>query len=201
MTVTAGIVKTNAFIAGALPEARAARLASQFGLAVLGTLILTLSAKYKVLLGPVDMSLQTLAVMGLAACFGLRLGVATVALYLFEGAMGLPVFQSTPEKGIGLAYMMGPTGGYLLGFLAMAAIVGWAADRGWDRSVATFLPALLAAEAVMMLLGFAWLATIIGVETAWTAGVLPFIVPDLVKVGLAAAALPLAWSFRAGRRA
>ncbi|HEV7253796.1 MAG TPA: biotin transporter BioY [Mesorhizobium sp.] len=197
MAATAGIVKPNAFIAGALPQAGAARLLSQFGLTVLGTLILTLSAKYKVVLGPVDMSLQTLAVMGIAACFGLRLGVATVALYLFEGAMGLPVFQGTPEKGVGLAYMMGPTGGYLLGFLVMAAIVGWAADRGWDRSVASFLPVLLAAEAAMMFLGFAWLAAIFGTDAAWTAGVLPFIAPDLVKVGLAAAALPLAWSVRA----
>lgn len=199
MAATAAVKQQRPLIAGALPEAGAARLAVQFGLALVGTLILTLSAKYKVMLGPVDMSLQTLAVMGLAACFGLRLGVATVALYLFEGAMGLPVFQGTPEKGIGLAYMAGPTGGYLLGFLAMAAIVGWAADRGWDRSVAGFLPVLLAAEAVMMALGFSWLALLIGTEKAWTAGVLPFIVPDLVKVGLAATALPLAWTFRAPR--
>lgn len=180
-------------IAGALPREGAARIAAQFGLAVAGTLLLTLSAKVKLVLGPVDMSLQTLAVMLIAAGFGFRLGVATLLLYLFEGAAGLPVFQGTPEKGIGLLYMAGPTGGYLLGFVAMAAVVGWAADRGWDRSVVKFLPALLAAEVVMMALGFAWLAALIGADKAWTFGVAPFIVPDLVKVGIAAALVPAVW--------
>ena len=80
------------------------------------------------------MSLQTLAVLLIAATFGLRLGVATLLLYMAEGAAGFPVFQSTPEKGIGIAYMLGSTGGYLAGFVVMAAIVGWAADRGWDRT-------------------------------------------------------------------
>ena len=86
----------------ALPEKGAARLAMQFGIALLGTLALTLSAKTKVVLGPVDLSLQTLVILLIAVSFGMRLGVATLVLYLAEGAMGLPVFQSTPEKGIGL---------------------------------------------------------------------------------------------------
>ena len=120
----------------ALPEKGAARLGAQIFLAVLGTLLLTLSAKTKVVLGPVDMSLQTLVVLLIAAGFGFRLGVATLLLYMAQGAMGLPVFQSTPEKGIGIAYMLGTTGGYLAGFVVMAAIVGWAADRGFDRNPA-----------------------------------------------------------------
>ena len=182
-------------ISAALPDSRTARLITQIALAFAGTLLLTLSAKTKVVLGPVDMSLQTLALFLIAATFGMRLGVATVLLYLAEGAMGLPVFQGTPEKGLGLAYMMGTTGGYLLGFVVVAAIVGWAADRGWDRSVVKFLAALLVAESVMMLLGFGWLATIIGAEKSWQFGVLPFIVPDLVKVGIAAAFMPAIWSF------
>src|SRR5690606_4858560 len=122
------------FVSLALPENRAARLATQFGLVVFGTLLLTLSAKMRVVLGPVDMSLQTLAIMLIAATFGMRLGVATLLLYLAEGAFGLPVFQGTPERGLGVAYMLGTTGGYLAGFVVMAAIVGWAADRGLDRS-------------------------------------------------------------------
>lgn len=187
-------------IAGALPREGSARLAAQVGLAVAGTLLLTLSAKTKLVLGPVDLSLQTLAVMLIAAGFGLRLGVTTLLLYLFEGALGLPVFQGTPEKGIGVLYMAGPTGGYLLGFVAMAATVGWAADRGWDRSVATFLPVLLIAEAVMMVLGFGWLSLLIGAEKAWTFGVLPFVVPDLVKVGIAAALVPAVWGLPFLRR-
>jgi biotin transport system substrate-specific component len=183
----------------ALPENRAARLAVQLALAFAGTLILTLSAKTKVVLGPVDMSLQTLAIFLIAATFGMRLGVATLLLYMAEGALGWPVFQSTPEKGIGIAYMMGSTGGYLAGFVVAAAVVGWAADRGWDRSIVKFLGALLVAELAIMGLGFGWLATIIGVEKAWVFGVAPFVVPDLVKVGIAAALMPAVWfTFRKG---
>jgi biotin transport system substrate-specific component len=178
----------------ALPRNGALRLATQIFLALAGTLLLTISAKTKVVLGPVDMSLQTLAVLLIGAAFGLRLGVATLLLYMAEGAAGLPVFQSAPEKGIGIAYMMGPTGGYLAGFVVMAAIVGWAADRGWDRSLLKLTGAMLVAEAVMMAMGFGWLATLIGPEKAWQFGVLPFLVGDLIKVGLAAALVPVVWS-------
>ena len=189
-------ISARPFISLALPENRAARLATQVLLVLAGTALLTLSAKTKVVLGPVDLSLQTLAVMLIAATFGMRLGVATVLLYLAEGAMGWPVFQGTPEKGIGIFYMMGSTGGFLAGFVVMAAIVGWAADRGWDRSFFSFLAVLLVAEVVMMAMGFAWLSTLIGADKAWTFGVAPFIVPDLVKVGLAAAIMPAAWALR-----
>jgi biotin transport system substrate-specific component len=184
----------------ALPENPALRLATQIVLAVLGTLLLTLSAKTKVVLGPVDMSLQTLAIMLIAVAYGRRLAVATLLLYLAEGAAGLPVFQSTPEKGIGLAYMLGSTGGYLAGFVAMAAIAGWAADRGWDRSPFKLFGALLVAEVVMMAMGFAWLAGLIGVEKSWQFGVVPFIVPDLIKVALAAAIPPAIWALLPNRR-
>ena len=185
----------------ALPDRGVARLAVQLALAVAGTLILTLSAKTKVVLGPVDLSMQTLAVMLIGAAFGMRLAVATLLLYLAEGAMGLPVFQSTPEKGIGLAYMVGPTGGFLIGFVAMAAIAGWAADRGFDRSPIKLFGALLAAEAVLMVLGFAWLAVLIGPEKSWQFGVAPFIVPDLIKVALAAAVVPAVWSILPRKKA
>ena len=178
----------------ALPQNGAARLGAQIVLAVLGTLLLTLSAKTKVVLGPVDMSLQTLAVLLIAASFGFRLGVATLLLYLAEGAMGFPVFQSSPEKGVGIAYMLGTTGGYLAGFVVMAAIVGWAADRGFDRNPVKLFGVMLAANAIMLTMGFAWLATLIGAEKAWAFGVAPFIVGDLIKVALAAALVPAVWS-------
>ncbi|MGB3833890.1 MAG: biotin transporter BioY [Mesorhizobium sp.] len=178
----------------ALPQKGAARLAAQFGLALGGTLLLTLSAKTKVVLGPVDMNLQTLAVLLIASAFGLRLGLATLLLYLAEGAAGLPVFQSTPEKGIGIAYMLGTTGGYLAGFVVLAAIAGWAADRGWDRNPFRLFGAFLVAEVLMMAMGFAWLALLIGADKAWQFGVVPFIVPDLIKVALAASLVPAVWS-------
>ena len=178
----------------ALPQNGAARLGVQIVLAVLGTLLLTISAKTKVVLGPVDMSLQTLVVLLIAASFGFRLGVATLLLYLAEGAMGFPVFQSSPEKGVGIAYMLGTTGGYLAGFVVMAAIVGWAADRGFDRNPVKLFGVMLAANAIMLTMGFAWLATLIGAEKAWAFGVVPFIVGDLIKVALAAALVPAVWS-------
>jgi biotin transport system substrate-specific component len=184
----------------ALPEKGAARLVTQLFLAIAGTLLLTLSAKTKVVLGPVDMSLQTLAIFLIAAAFGMRLAVATLLLYMLEGAMGFPVFQSTPEKGIGIAYMLGTTGGYLAGFVVMAAIAGWAADRGFDRNPFKLFGALLVAEAVMMAMGFAWLATIIGAEKAWQFGVVPFILPDLIKVALAASLVPAIWSLLPRRK-
>lgn len=178
----------------ALPEKGAMRLVTQIFLAVAGTLLLTLSAKTKVVLGPVDISLQTLAVLLIAAAFGLRLALATLLLYMAQGLAGFPVFQSTPEKGVGLAYMLGSTGGYLAGFVVMAAIVGWAADRGWDRNPLKLAGAMLAAEIVMMAMGFAWLAVLIGPEKSWQFGVVPFVAGDLVKVALAAALVPAIWS-------
>lgn len=171
----------------------AVRFAWYVILAVVGTLILTLSAKTRVVLGPVDLSLQTLAIFLIAATFGMRLGVATLLLYMAEGAWGLPVFQGTPEKGIGIAYMMGTTGGYLAGFVVAAAIIGWAADRGFDRNPLKFAGAVLAGEVAIMALGFAWLATIIGAEKAWMFGVEPFIIPDLIKVALAVAIVTVGW--------
>ncbi|UVC14580.1 biotin transporter BioY [Mesorhizobium onobrychidis] len=187
-------IATTPLVSLALPEKGAARLATQLLLAIVGTLVLTLSAKTRVLLGPVDISMQTLAVFLIAAAFGMRLGVATLLLYMAEGAMGLPVFQGTPEKGIGIAYMLGSTGGYLAGFVVMAAIVGWAADRGWDRHPIKLFNAILVAEIVMMAMGFAWLALLIGPEKSWQFGVVPFIVGDLIKAGLAASLVPAVWS-------
>ncbi|WP_163269115.1 biotin transporter BioY [Chelativorans alearense] len=187
-------IASRPLISLALPTSGTARLVAQILLAVAGTLVLTLAAKTKVVLGPVDLSLQNLAILLIAASFGMRLGVATLLLYLAEGAMGFPVFQSTPEKGIGLAYMVGPTGGYLVGFLVMAAIVGYAADRGWDRNVLKLGATMVVAQAVLLFLGYAWLATLIGAEGAWQFGVAPFILPDLVKAGLAACLVPAGWA-------
>ncbi|RIK87175.1 MAG: biotin transporter BioY [Hyphomicrobiales bacterium] len=178
----------------ALPERGLARYAMLALLAISGTLILTLAAKTKVVLGPVDLYLGNLAVLALAAAFGLRLGLATFLLYLAEGAMGFPVFQSTPEKGIGIAYMMGTTGGYLFGMVLATALVGWAADRGFDRNPLRLFPVMLVATVLILGFGFAWLSTLIGAEKAWQFGVAPFIVPDLVKAALAASAVPAVWA-------
>jgi biotin transport system substrate-specific component len=132
-----------------------------------------------------------------------------VLAYVAEGMLGLPVFTNTPPAVAGPAYLLGPTGGFLLGFVAIAFIVGWAADRGFDRSIVKLAGALLAGEVVMMALGFAWLAwfatlssgaTGLGIDKAFAAGVAPFILGDLLKLALVALAVPAVWGVL-GRRA
>ncbi len=162
-------------------------------LAIAGSLLLWASAKVQVPFWPVPMTMQTFVVLGLGAAFGWRLGMATVALYLLEGAMGLPVFAGSPEKGIGLAYMAGPTGGYLAGFVLAAGITGWLAERGLDRNVLTMGLAMLAGTVAIYALGLGWLATLIGAEKAVEFGLLPFIPGDIAKLALAAIVFPAAW--------
>jgi biotin transport system substrate-specific component len=163
-------------------------------LAVGGALLITLAAKVQVPFWPVPMTLQTMVIFALAGAYGMRLAGATVALYLFEGAMGLPVFVGTPEKGIGLLYMAGPTGGYLAGFLVMALIVGWAADRGWSRNPFKLGGAMLIGEFVMLTMGAVWIAVLFGVDKAFAWGVGPFIVTDIVKLAIAACLVPATWA-------
>ena len=171
-------------------------------LVLLGTAILAVSAKIKVPFYPVPMTLQTFAVMAIAAAYGSRLAVATVLAYLVEGALGLPVFSNTPPAVASLAYFLGPTGGFLIGFIALAWIVGSAADRGWDRSIPKLFAAMIVADVVVFALGFVWLAwfaqlssgaTGVGAAGAFTGGVVPFLLADLLKIALAALAIPAAW--------
>ena len=157
-------------------------------LAIVGVAALWLSAKIKVPFYPVDMTMQGLVVLLIGASYGWRLAGATVALYLAQGAMGMPVFTGTPEKGIGIAYMMGPTGGYLLGFLIMAMMTGWFVERFVTRNVFAVGAVMLAGDAVMFALGIVWLGILFGWDKPileW--GLYPFILGDLTKVALAAA--------------
>ncbi|WP_282606152.1 biotin transporter BioY [Pelagibius sp. Alg239-R121] len=163
-------------------------------LAVFGSAALWISAKIQVPFFPVPMTMQTLVVLAIGMAYGWRLGAATILLYLAEGAAGLPVFAGTPEKGIGLAYMVGPTGGYLAGFLVAAVAVGWLAERGWDRSILKTAAAMFIGNALIYLLGLLWLGTIVGWDKPvldW--GLLPFLPGDAAKLLLAAIAMPLAW--------
>jgi biotin transport system substrate-specific component len=179
-----------------IPGEGGARIAALAGFALLGSLILWASAKISVPFWPVPMTLQTGAVALIAAAYGARLGLATVVLYLLEGAFGLPVFQGTPQQGIGLAYMLGPTGGYLVGFVVAAAVIGWLAEQGFDQNPVKLFGAMLVGDAIVFALGFVWLAWFavlssggsgIGMAAAFSGGVLPFILGDLVKLALAAA--------------
>lgn len=162
-------------------------------LAVLGTVALWISAKIQVPFYPVPMTMQTFVVLVIGMTFGWRLGAATLALYLAEGAVGLPVFAGTPERGIGLAYMAGPTGGYLVGFLVGAVVVGYLAVRGWSRHVGTTLAAMTLGTAIIFGFGYVWLGAMIGYEKAFAVGVAPFLYGAVFKIALAATVLPLAW--------
>ena len=197
-------MQTNAHGAALAPTllpARGDRTLQETALVLAGTALLVISAKISVPFYPVPMTLQTLAVMAIAAAYGLRLGTMTVVAYLAEGLVGLPVFTATPPATAGPLYFLGPTGGFLVGFIALALIVGYAADRGWDRSFARLFGAMIAADVVVFILGFAWLAlfaqagshTGIGFAGAWTYGVMPFLLGDLLKIALAAALVPATW--------
>jgi len=189
-----------------LPATRDRTLA-EAALVLVGTVILVISAKISVPFFPVPMTLQTLAVMAIAAAYGMRLGTMTVVAYLAEGFVGLPVFTATPPAAAGPLYFLGPTGGFLAGFILLALIVGYAADRGWDRSFVRLFGAMIAADVVVFILGFAWLAlfaqagghTGIGFAGAWTYGVMPFLLGDLLKIALAAALVPASWGLLGGR--
>jgi len=163
-------------------------------IAIVGSLLLWASAKVHIPFYPVPLTMQTYMVLVIGAVCGWRLGGATVLLYLAEGAMGLPVFSGTPERGIGIAYMTGPTGGYLLGFLLSALLIGWLAERGWDRSLWRMLVAMTLGHVLILALGAGYLATLLGGAAAWANGVEPFLWATVLKTALAGATLPAAWS-------
>jgi biotin transport system substrate-specific component len=164
-------------------------------LALLGTALLIVSAKIQVPFWPVPMTLQSMVVLLIGAAYGWRLGAATLMLYLAEGAIGLPVFAGTSERGIGLAYMMGPTGGFLIGFALAAAATGYLAERGWDRSLPRVVAMMVLGHIVLFLPGLAWLASIMGWEQAWAVGVAPFVAGTVVKTALAVALAQAGWTF------
>jgi biotin transport system substrate-specific component len=171
----------------ALAVAVAARpRAARLGLVLALTVVLAISARIQVPFWPVPMTLQTLAVLTIAGLLGPWVATGAMLAYLAEGAAGLPVFAGTPERGLGLAYLAGPTGGYLLGMLVAAAVVGvlvqWAGRRPLAVAAAMLCGALLVYAA-----GLAWLATFVGLPRAFALGAAPFIAGDAVKCALATA--------------
>jgi biotin transport system substrate-specific component len=139
---------------------------------------------------PVPITGQTLGVLLVGAALGAKRGGAALLLYLAEGAAGLPFFAG----GVGGAQVfLGPTGGYLIGFPLAAAAVGWLAERGWDRHVGSTALAMLIGTAIPFATGAAWLGVFVGFDRAVALGVVPFLPGAVIKIGVAAAALPLAW--------
>ena len=153
------------------------------------SLLLILSAKIKVDLYPVPMTLQPLAVLLIAMLCGRNIAVAAVSLYLFQGMVGIPVFA----YGGGLPYLLGPTGGFLFGFLFAAMIIGELADRGWGKQNFKSILAMLLGLVVIYIFGIFQLSILKGFDFAIINGLKPFIVGDLYKLILAALVLPQIW--------
>ena len=153
----------------------------KISLVLLGTLLLTISAKIKVPFYPVPMTMQTFVVVLIGITLGWKLGVATVFAYLFEGAIGLPVFAGTPEKGIGISYMIGPTGGYLIGFISAVFIAGFV-----NLNKNLFLKFYLISISIfaIYLTGVPWLAYLSGWEIAYVWGIKNFILAEIFKTAI-----------------
>ncbi|BAT59050.1 biotin transporter BioY [Variibacter gotjawalensis] len=161
-------------------------LAWQVAAVVVGTLILALSSHVKVPMYPVPMTMQTFAVTLIGALYGWRLATVTVLVWLGEAALGLPVLAGSG----GVLSFVGPTAGYLFAFPLAAALTGYLAERGWNgQRVTLAFAAMLLGNALCLVLGAAWLSTLVGFEKAIVAGVTPFIVGGIVKSALAAATL------------
>ena len=149
---------------------------------VLGTLLLTISAKVKIPFYPVPMTMQTFVVLFLGMAFGYKIGLFTVGLYLFEGIVGLPVFANSPEKGIGLIYFTGPTMGYLIGFLIAVSLAGY---FKYEKNFIYIFIKLLFAVSFIYILGLIWLGYLIGWEKPiFKLGAQPFLLAELFKLFL-----------------
>lgn len=170
--------------AASAPAHWAARAGRVLGAVVVGSLLLTASARTQIPFWPVPMTMQTLAVIVIAMTLGSRLGFVVVTAYVLEGLMGLPVFANTPARGAGLAYFMGPTGGYLVGFCIAAYVCGWLAERGLGAGFLRAGLVNLVGTLIILAVGGAWLAHLIGPAKAWTFGVSPFLLSSLVKIAL-----------------
>lgn len=190
------MVLADAVFRVALRRARVQRLVADAILILGGSLFTAWMARIAIPLPftPVPITGQTLAVLLVGAALGSRRGALSMAAYVLEGALGLPVFAGGAA---GLARVLGPTGGYLIGFIAAAFLTGWLAERGWDRQPFTAALAMLAGNIVIYLFGLPWLARFVGgflgPKGALTLGLLPFIPGDLLKLALAALLLPFAW--------
>jgi len=183
-------VLADAILGGRFVPATLSMSAAKAFLVVIGSLLLAASAQFKIPLYPVPITGQTLVVLLIGMTYGARLGGVTVAAYLFQGAVGLPVFAG---GAFGIATLFGVTGGYLFGFLAAAVAMGKLAERGMGRTVTSTVIAMLIGNLVIYLMGATWLGSFIGFEKAVAVGVVPFLYGDVAKLIVAAGLMPVAW--------
>ncbi len=178
------------------PRSGTGLLIKQVALVVAGIAALAIAANIKVPVpgSPVLMNMGTFAVLTIGAAYGPRLGLATILGYMIIGALGFDVFQSSTADLNGVAYMMGSTGGYLVGYVLATLALGWAARRGWDRSVVGMAAAMLIGTVLIYIPGLLWLGQLYGWDQPilqW--GLTPFIIGDTLKLVLAALLVPAVW--------
>ncbi len=181
-------------------EGTALRL-KQAVLVIVGILVLAAAAKIKLPMWPVPMTMGTFAVLTIGAAYGARLGFVTILGYMLVGALGFDVFAGSAAGATGLTYMMGGTGGYLVGYVLATVALGMLARAGWDRSVARMGAAMLLGNALIYVPGLLWLGTLYGWDKPilqW--GLTPFLLGDAVKLALAAMILPALWKVLNGLR-
>lgn len=166
----------------------------QAALVVLGIAALAILAKVKIPMWPVPLTMGTFAVLTIGVAYGPRLGLVTILGYMIVGAFGFDVFASSSAENAGLAYMMGASGGYLLGYVLAALALGIAARKGWDRSVALMALAMLVGNVLIYVPGLLWLNTF---AESWSQtlqwGLWPFLIGDGLKLALAALIVPGLW--------
>ncbi|TNF64108.1 MAG: biotin transporter BioY, partial [Rhodobacteraceae bacterium] len=176
------------------PRDGTALLVKQALLVVTGIAVLAIAAKIKVPMWPVPITMGTFAVLSIGAAYGARLGLVTILGYMAVGALGFDVFAGSSAETNGLGYMMGGTGGYLVGYVLATVALGWLARRGWDRSALWMAAALLIGNILIYAPGLYWLGTLYGWDKPildW--GLTPFLVGDALKLVLAALLVPALW--------
>ena len=168
----------------------------QAAMVILGIAALALTAKVQVFIpgNPVPITLTTFGALTIGAAYGARLGAITILGYLFVGALGYDVFAGSSAENAGLVYMMGGTGGYLVGYVLAALALGYAARKGWDRNVILMAVAMLVGNALIYIPGLLWLHQFSsGLEQTLAWGITPFLIGDALKLGLAALLVPALW--------
>ena len=151
-----------------------------FLIMIVGSILITISAKIKIPFYPVPMTMQTFVILLIGITLGYKIGLATVTLYLLEGIVGLPVFASSPEKGIGIAYFVGPTMGYLIGFLVAVYFSGL---FKYDKGIINTFIKLIFSVSFIYILGVIWLGSLIGWDKPiFKLGVQPFLLAELFKI-------------------
>ena len=151
-----------------------------FLISLMGSILLTISAKIKIPFYPVPMTMQTFVVLFLGISFGYKVGVTTIFLYLLEGIVGLPVFSNSPEKGIGIAYFVGPTMGYLIGFIFACFLAGY---FKYDSNYLINFLKILVSTSIIYIFGVIWLGTLIGWDKPiLQLGVFPFLLAEFFKM-------------------